>query len=104
MTLATSTPGTYTVTYTIAANGACAQFTTTASITIDEYRSASFSYAGSPYCQSGGTASVSFSGYSGGTFSSTPGLTLNPANGDVTLATSTPGTYTVTYTIAAKGA
>jgi hypothetical protein len=104
VTLATSTPGTYTVTYTIAANGACAQFTTTASITIDQYRSASFSYAGSPYCQNMGTASVTLSGFSGGTFSSTAGLSLNPANGDVTLATSTPGTYTVTYTIAANGA
>jgi hypothetical protein len=28
---------------------------------------------------------------------------LNAANGDVTLGTSTPGTYTVTYTIAAAG-
>ncbi|MBK7308306.1 MAG: hypothetical protein IPI88_15650 [Chitinophagaceae bacterium] len=41
-------------------------------------------------------------GTAGGTYSSTAGLTINAATGDVTLATSTPGTYTVTYTIAAS--
>ncbi|MBK8520202.1 MAG: hypothetical protein IPL54_04740 [Chitinophagaceae bacterium] len=38
-------------------------------------------------------------GTTGGTYSSTAGLTINATNGDVTLGTSTPGTYTVTYTI-----
>jgi hypothetical protein len=103
VTLGTSTPGTYTVTYTIAASGGCPSFTTTTTITITQAPSATISYAGSPYCSNAGTATVTRTGTAGGTYSSTAGLTLNAANGDVTLGTSTPGTYTVTYTIAASG-
>ncbi|MBK8520914.1 MAG: hypothetical protein IPL54_08555 [Chitinophagaceae bacterium] len=101
--MGTSTPGTYTVTYTIAAAGGCGLFTTTTSITVTTAPAATISYAGSPYCSNAGTATVTQTGTAGGTYSSTAGLTLNPATGDVTLATSTPGTYTVTYTIPAAG-
>ncbi|MEO6254118.1 MAG: hypothetical protein ABIO79_12470, partial [Ferruginibacter sp.] len=103
VTLGTSTAGTYTVTYTIAASGGCALFTTTTTITITTAPAATIAYAGSPYCTVGGTATVTQTGTAGGTYSSTAGLTINAANGDVTLATSTPGTYTVTYSIAASG-
>ncbi len=104
VTLGTSTPGTYTVTYTIAAAGGCAVFTTTTSITITQLPAATISYTGSPYCSNAGTATVTRTGTAGGTYSAAPaGLTLNAATGDVTLGTSTPGTYTVTYTIAAAG-
>ena len=103
VTLGTSTPGTYTVTYTIAAGGGCASFSTTASITISNTTTATISYAGSPYCSNAGTATVTQTGTSGGTYTSTAGLIINAATGAVTLATSTPGTYTVTYTIAAAG-
>ena len=61
-----------------------------------------FNYAG-PYCPTG-TASVTFTG--GGaaaTFSSTSGLVINAGNGDVDLANSTPGTYTVSNIVAAGG-
>ena len=101
--LAASTPGTYTVTYTIAATGGCPVVTTTATITINALPAATISYAGNPYCQNAGTATVTRTGAAGGTYSSTAGLTINAATGTVTLATSTPGTYTVTYTIAASG-
>ena len=101
--LATSTPGTYTVTYTIGAGGGCAQFQTTASITITGAASATIAYIGSPYCTTGGTAAVTQTGTTGGTYSSTAGLTLNSGTGAVTPGTSTAGTYTVTYTIAAAG-
>ncbi|MEO5777716.1 MAG: T9SS type B sorting domain-containing protein, partial [Flavobacterium sp.] len=37
-------------------------------------------------------------------YSSTAGLTINPVTGDITPSTSTPNTYTVSYTIAATGA
>ncbi|MBK7559354.1 MAG: right-handed parallel beta-helix repeat-containing protein [Chitinophagaceae bacterium] len=101
VTLGTSTPGTYTVTYTIAAGGGCATFTTTASITITALPAATISYAGSPYCSNAGTASVTRTGTAGGVYSSGAGLSINAATGAVTLGTSTPGTYTVTYTFAA---
>ncbi len=103
VTLSTSTAGTYTVTYTIPASGGCAQLQTTASITITAAPAAAISYAGSPYCSNGGTASVTRTGTAGGTYSSTAGLSLNSGTGAVTLGTSTPGTYTVTYTIPAAG-
>ncbi|MEO6252110.1 MAG: T9SS type A sorting domain-containing protein, partial [Ferruginibacter sp.] len=103
VTLGTSTPGTYTVTYTIAASGGCGITITTTTITITPAPSATISYAGSPYCSNAGTANVTRTGTAGGTYSSTAGLTINAATGAVTLGTSTAGTYTVTYTIAASG-
>ncbi len=103
ITLGTSTAGPYTVTYTIAAAGGCAIFTTTTPVTITAQPAATIAYAGSPYCSSAGTATVTQTGTAGGAYSSTAGLTINAATGAVTLGTSTPGTYTVTYTVAAAG-
>ena len=93
--LPTSTPGTYTITYSFS-NGTCSN-TSTASITINALPAAIISYAGSPYCASG-TATVTQTGQAGGTYSSTAGLNINAATGDINLTTSTPGTYTITYT------
>jgi Ig-like domain CHU_C associated/Secretion system C-terminal sorting domain len=102
--LAASTAGTYTVTYTVAASGGCAQYTTTASITITQLPAATIAYTGSPYCSNAGTATVTRTGTAGGTYSAAPGgLSINAATGAVNLAASTAGTYTVTYTIAAGG-
>ncbi len=103
VTLGTSTAGTYTVTYTIAAAGGCAAFTTTASITITSAFTATISYPAAPYCINGGSAAVTRTGTAGGTYTSTAGLVINAATGAVDLNTSTAGTYTVTYTINASG-
>jgi PKD repeat protein len=91
--LGTSTPGTYTITYTFS-NGTCSN-STTSSITINALPTATISYAGSPYCATG-IATVTQAGQAGGTYSSTAGLNITPATGDIDLVTSTPGTYTVT--------
>ena len=40
---------------------------------------------------------------SGGTYASSGGLSLNAATGQITPSTSTPGTYTVTYTVGLAG-
>src|SRR5207249_3777519 len=105
--LSSSTAGTYTVTNTIAASGGCAQVTATSSITITAVPTATISYAGTPFCKSVGTGqSVTLTGtgaYTGGTFSSTAGLTIDPSTGAITPSTSTAGTYTVTYTIPSSG-
>ena len=101
--LEASTPGTYTVTYTVASAGGCAVYTTTTSITINAAPTAVGSYAGTPFCQKNQTVYPSGSGTGGGTFSSTPGLVIHPTQGGINLLTSTPGSYTVTYTIAATG-
>ncbi|MBU6119607.1 T9SS type A sorting domain-containing protein [Hymenobacter siberiensis] len=106
ITLASSTPGTYTVTNTVAAAGGCATATATTTVTITAAPTATFSYGtASTYCVSGTTApaAVLGTGASAGTFSSTTGLTLNATTGAITLASSTPGTYTVTNTVAAAG-
>ena len=62
--LATSTPGTYTVTNTIAASAGCAVVTATASVTITKLPGmATFSYAGIPILLlAGPTPSPAFSG------------------------------------------
>ena len=102
--LSASTPGTYTVTNTIAASGGCAVVTATSSITITTLPAATISYAGSPFCSSlVGAQAVTQTGTAGGTYSSTAGLTINAATGAITPSTSTAGTYTVTYTMAAAG-
>src|SRR6185436_4112850 len=68
---------------------------------------ASISYA-TPFCADLTTPqTVSLTGtgtFTGGDYSASPaGLTINAASGAITPSTSTPGTYTVTYTVAASG-
>ncbi|RYY88018.1 MAG: hypothetical protein EOO15_10260 [Chitinophagaceae bacterium] len=62
----------------------------------------SISYAGSPFCQTG-TVNPVHAGTRGGIFSSGAGLALNPSTGQINLGQSMPGTYIVTYTVAASG-
>ncbi|CAF4881910.1 unnamed protein product, partial [Rotaria sp. Silwood2] len=107
ITPSTSTAGTYTVTYTIPASGGCGTVPVTTSVTITAVPTATISYAGSPYCSNVATAqSVTLNGtgaYTGGSYGAAPaGLTLNAGTGAVTPSTSTPNTYTVTYTIPAS--
>jgi gliding motility-associated-like protein len=105
VTPSTSTPGTYTVTYTVPASGGCSIVTATATVVVTEAPTAALSYAG-PYCTSSTSQSAVLSGtglYLGGAFSSPAGLTLDASTGSIDPGTSTPGTYTVTYTIPAVG-
>ena len=107
ITASTSTAGTYTVTYTMAAANGCPLQTTTTTVTITLAPTATITYA-TPFCSNNATAqAVTFSGtagaYTGGTFTSTVGLTINATTGAITPSTSTAGTYTVTYTIPASG-
>ncbi|UOQ75928.1 hypothetical protein MUN84_15015 [Hymenobacter sp. 5516J-16] len=103
--LAASTPGTYTVTNTVAAAGGCAAVTATATLTITAPATAGFSYASTSFCSGDATnpTPALATGATAGTFSSTPGLTINATTGAITLSSSTPGTYTVTNTVAAAG-
>lgn len=59
---------------------------------------ATISYAAPRYCANGSTATITQTGFTGGTYASTAGLVINSTTGAVNLSTSTPGTYTVTYT------
>ena len=70
--------------------------TATINVTINALPTATINYAGSPDCATG-TASVSRTGQAGGNYSSTAGLAINGSTGAINLSSSTPGTYTVTY-------
>jgi len=103
--LSASTVGTYTVVNTRAATGECGVVSASSNITITELPVATISYAGNPFCNTiAGIRPVTHTGTPGGIYSTAPaGLTINSATGAITPGTSTAGTYTVTYTIAAAG-
>ena len=109
-----STPGTYTVTYTIPASNGCPSINATKSITVTALPTIdNFDYPppgnnNSSYCAGAGlqspTSTITNPNNNTITYSSSPsGLTIDPATGVVNPATSTPGTYVVTLTIAAGG-
>ena len=100
ITLSTSTAGTYTVTNSIAASGACAAVSATTTVTITPATSAAFAYATGTFCASGTNPTPTVTGNSGGTFSSTTGLSIDATTGTINLSASTLGTYPVTYTVA----
>lgn len=104
-----STPGTYTVTYTILASGGCPQYTTNTSVTITLAPTATISYTGNPFCQSVTTAQPvtrtgtgNYINNSATAYSAPSGLTIDGSTGEITPSTSTPGTYTVIYNILAS--
>ena len=100
ITPGSSTPGTYTITNSVAAAGGCGPSIGTTTVVISPLPSAAFSYPASAFCQSGSTTAT-ITGATGGTFTSTggAGLNLNGTTGAINLTGSTPGTYTVTYTV-----
>mgnify|MGYP006282858859 CR=1 FL=1 len=95
-------------TYRCVISGPCGtspQNTDAVLLTVTPVPVATFSYAGSPYCPNESNPLPTFSGGGvAGTFSSTAGLVfVSTATGEIDLAASTPGTYTVTNTIAPAG-
>ncbi len=69
------------------------------SITVNPLDDASFNYTASSYCENDGLQPATITGLAGGTFSSSPaGLFINTSTGEIDPASSTPGSYTVTYT------
>jgi len=90
-----TTGTTYTVTGTDGNN--CTN-TSTVSITVTPAQDASFFYPLSTLCSSGANVTPNTT-VSGGTFSSTTGLVfVNATTGEINVAGSTAGPYTVTYT------
>jgi hypothetical protein len=74
------------------------QATTGFNLVIGEQVATTINYTQTSYCQNSTNPSPATTGTSGGTFSSTAGLSINASSGLINLAASTPGTYTVTYT------
>ncbi|MES2556689.1 MAG: T9SS type A sorting domain-containing protein [Bacteroidota bacterium] len=99
--MTTSADGTYSVTHNT--SGTCPN-SSSQSITITASPDATFTYSAATFCSADSDPAPSFgAGASGGTFTSTAGLTINASTGLVDLSASTAGTYTVTNTIAAAG-
>jgi gliding motility-associated-like protein len=99
ISLGSSLPGTYDITNTVAANSPCIADAITFRITLVQSADATISYD-DPFCFSTSTAElVTITGTLGGIFSSTPGLQISDTTGAINPSASTPGTYTVTYTI-----
>ena len=102
----TSTPGNYTVSYATQTWGGCSSFTVTTPLTITTLPTATISYSGNPFCKSLTTVQVTRIGtgaFTGGSYTSTTGLSINAATGIINPSLSTAGTYTVIYTIPASG-
>ncbi|MFN4932110.1 MAG: hypothetical protein ACK5HE_11940, partial [Bacteroidota bacterium] len=90
-----SIAGTYQVTFS---GPGCPDFTTSTTVVIDNGPIASISYSGTQFCQSGTNPIPNISGVTGGTFSSFPaGLVVQSSTGEINLAGSTPGNYSVVY-------
>ena len=96
--LSVSTPGTYTVTNTIAAVGSCAEASYDEVIEILTPDEATFSYSQTAYCQDEVNPIATIIGTLGGSFSSGAGLVIDTSTGEIDLTASTQGSYTVTYT------
>ncbi|HEX5024112.1 MAG TPA: gliding motility-associated C-terminal domain-containing protein, partial [Agriterribacter sp.] len=81
----------------IVSSGAEHDTSTTIQISADPLPVTTIAYSGTPYCATG-TATVTQTGQGGGTYSSAAGLSLNASTGEINLAASASGNYTVNYT------
>ncbi|TVZ27340.1 putative secreted protein (Por secretion system target) [Gillisia sp. Hel_I_86] len=98
-----STAGTYNVSYTTPASGGCDAVAVTTDVTIIELPTITLSYAGTPFCLDNTSSTLPSLGgtgnYQGGTYSAPSGLSITSGTGAIDISNSTPGTYTVTYSI-----
>ncbi|MCC6253209.1 MAG: hypothetical protein IT238_12190 [Bacteroidia bacterium] len=98
---AVNTPGLYT--YTVPGNPPCPNATATIQVNVNPPVPTSFMYNGAPFCTDDvGSISPSITGTLGGAFTATPPGLMIDGSGVITPAGSTPGTYTVTYSVPAS--
>src|SRR5690606_24700800 len=70
--------------YQVAVTNACGTANATVAVVVSAGSSATIAYSGSPYCTNGGTASVTRTGSTGGSYSATPaGLSINASTGAI---------------------
>jgi gliding motility-associated-like protein len=101
VTPSTSTPGPYTITYSVT-NGSCAPVVSTISINVLPSPIVTLDYP-STICTSSSLITANSASPNGGTFSSSSGLIINPATGAINTGASTPGSYSITYSVTANG-
>ena len=99
-----SVPGTYTIEYTTPSAGGCSGVVATSSITVTPMPTATIGYGG-PFCADiSSPQAVTLTGtaqYTGGVFSSDPGLHIDAVTGAITPSLSAPGQYHITYAVPA---
>ncbi|UPT69134.1 MAG: PKD domain-containing protein [Sphingobacteriales bacterium JAD_PAG50586_3] len=96
ITLGGSTAGTYTVTYTT--NGICPA-SQTFSVSVTNGANAGFNYSSAQFCNNLTNPQPNITGDFGGSFTGSNGIVVNPVTGEIDLANSSTGTFTVTYTV-----
>ncbi|HRA17962.1 MAG TPA: hypothetical protein PLZ24_12535, partial [Flavobacteriales bacterium] len=85
--------------YQVTVSNTCGDASASIPVMVQQAPSATIAYGGSPYCATTGTATVTRTGTSGGTYTASPGgLSITGSTGTINLGNSTAGTYTVTYT------
>ena len=103
----TTSAGTYTYTLlSVADANECSQAVSgspTATITVIGTPVATFSYIGTPFCQVGTVSPTLAPGASKGTFSGTNVVFISTSTGEINLASTPAGTYTITNTISTCG-
>ena len=73
-------------------------------VTITAALNADFSYPSTPYCSSSANVTPTITGQSGGSFTVPTGLSLvSSSTGEIDISASTPGSYTVSYTVSECG-
>lgn len=101
--LGATTPGSYTVTYTIMPDEATCNIggTTSVQITVTPLADAVTSFSYNTVCSDAANQLPSLGdGFAtGGTFTADAGLVIDAATGEINVAASTPGSHTITYTV-----
>jgi len=87
----------------VVTNNSCNSATSNGiAVTINPLQIATISYPESAFCATGSTT-VTQTGVTGGTYSSSSGLSINSSTGAINLSASTSGTYTVNYVVSGSG-
>ena len=104
VTLATSSPGIYTVYNNVPAANGCAPAIDSTTIEVLPLDTAAFSYSANAYCLADPNPSATITGTPGGTFTISPTSgVINATTGEIDINASGAGTYTIYYNTASAG-
>lgn len=95
----TFSAGSYDVSLEVTTDAGCTN-TVIETIDVDPQGDASFSYPSATVCDQDANPMPTVTGDAGGTFSSTAGIDIDASTGEIDLANTTLGNYTITYTTA----